>query len=272
MVRSGSRPRRPARCTSAAPAPRCSTGSSPATTAARSSCASRTPTSAARARSGSTAIQDDAAVARPRLGRGRRSSRATRFDRVPRRGRRGCSPPGTPTSATAPRTSSTRAQRRRKARRAARRATTAAAVTSTPTSGRRARGRGPAPHDAVPHARRRREHLHRPRPRRGERRLVARSRDFVIVRSDGSPIFFLANAVDDLDDGHHARDPGRGPHRHDPPGAGAARTRCGAGRAVPMYAHLPLIVEADRAKLSKRHGAVAVEDFRDRGLPPGGAR
>lgn len=34
----------------------------------------------------------------------------------------------------------------------------------------------------------------------------------------------------------------------------------------PVYAHLPLILQADRAKLSKRHGAVAVEDFRARGI------
>jgi glutamyl-tRNA synthetase len=35
---------------------------------------------------------------------------------------------------------------------------------------------------------------------------------------------------------------------------------------VPLYAHLPLILQADRAKLSKRHGSVAVEDFRARGF------
>jgi glutamyl-tRNA synthetase len=34
----------------------------------------------------------------------------------------------------------------------------------------------------------------------------------------------------------------------------------------PVYAHLPLILQADRSKLGKRHGAVAVEDFRERGF------
>jgi glutamyl-tRNA synthetase len=36
----------------------------------------------------------------------------------------------------------------------------------------------------------------------------------------------------------------------------------------PVYAHLPLILGPDRAKLSKRHGAVALEEFRDRGYLP----
>jgi glutamyl-tRNA synthetase len=48
----------------------------------------------------------------------------------------------------------------------------------------------------------------------------------------------------------------------------ALRTALGATDA-PEYAHLPLIVDADsRAKLSKRHGAVALEDFRDDGYLP----
>ena len=68
-------------------------------------------------------------------------------------------------------------------------------------------------------------------------------------------------------DGDHPRDPGRGPHRLDPPGARPAR---GARRRPdrPVYAHLPLILGPDRAKLSKRHGAVALEDFRDAGYLP----
>ena len=36
----------------------------------------------------------------------------------------------------------------------------------------------------------------------------------------------------------------------------------------PVFAHLPLLVGSDRAKLSKRHGAVSLEDFRDRGYLP----
>jgi glutamyl-tRNA synthetase len=84
--------------------------------------------------------------------------------------------------------------------------------------------------------------------------------DFVIVRSDGTPLFFLANAVDDLDMAitHVIRgeDLIDSTHR-----VLALRAALGATDA-PAYAHLPLIVDAaSRAKLSKRHGAVALEDF-----------
>ena len=87
--------------------------------------------------------------------------------------------------------------------------------------------------------------------------------DFVIVRSDNSPVFFLANAVDDaeMDITHVIRgeDLIDSTHR-----VLALRDALGSPDP-PQYAHLPLLVGADRAKLSKRHGAVALEDFRDRG-------
>jgi glutamyl-tRNA synthetase len=90
--------------------------------------------------------------------------------------------------------------------------------------------------------------------------------DFVIVRSDGSPVFFLANAVDDADMAitHVIRgeDLIDSTHR-------VLALRDALGETAPMqFAHLPLIVGADRAKLSKRHGASALEDFRDRGYLP----
>ena len=88
--------------------------------------------------------------------------------------------------------------------------------------------------------------------------------DFVIVRSDGSPLFFLANAVDDLAMGiTHVI---RGEDLIDTTHRVLAIRRALGGTDVPVYAHLPLILQADRAKLSKRHGAVAVEDFRERGI------
>jgi glutamyl-tRNA synthetase len=90
--------------------------------------------------------------------------------------------------------------------------------------------------------------------------------DFVIVRSDGNPIFFLANAVDDLDMNitHVIRgeDLLDSTHR-----VLALRATLGAADR-PVYAHLPLILGPDRSKLSKRHGAVAIEDFRDAGYLP----
>src|SRR4051794_39531038 len=90
--------------------------------------------------------------------------------------------------------------------------------------------------------------------------------DFVIVRSDGNPIFFLANAVDDLamDITHVIRgeDLLDSTHR-----VLALRAALGSPEH-PVYAHLPLILGADRAKLSKRHGAVSIEEFRDGGYLP----
>ncbi|HEY3673854.1 MAG TPA: glutamate--tRNA ligase [Acidimicrobiia bacterium] len=95
--------------------------------------------------------------------------------------------------------------------------------------------------------------------------------DFVIVRSTGQPIFFLANAVDDLDMGitHVIRgeDLIDSTHR-----VLALRHALVGGSEVaddPKFAHLPLIVDAEsRAKLSKRHGAVALEDFVTAGYLP----
>src|SRR3954466_5179808 len=94
--------------------------------------------------------------------------------------------------------------------------------------------------------------------------------DFVIVRSGGEPIFFLANAVDDLDMAitHVIRgeDLIDSTHRvlalrHALVGA--------SGTPDPQFAHLPLIVDVEtRAKLSKRHGAVALEDFATAGYLP----
>lgn len=88
--------------------------------------------------------------------------------------------------------------------------------------------------------------------------------DPVIVRSDGSPVFFLANAVDDLAMGiTHVI---RGEDLIDTTHRVLAIRRALGDATRPVYAHLPLILQADRSKLSKRHGAVAVEDFRAQGI------
>ena len=90
--------------------------------------------------------------------------------------------------------------------------------------------------------------------------------DFIIVRANGTPIFFLANAVDDLDMGiTHVI---RGEDLLDSTHRVLALRRALGDDTSPVYAHLPLIVGADRAKLSKRHGAVSLEDFRDQGFLP----
>jgi glutamyl-tRNA synthetase len=90
--------------------------------------------------------------------------------------------------------------------------------------------------------------------------------DFVIVRTSGAPVFYLANAVDDADTGitHVIRGEDLTDTTHR---MLALRAALGIdGR--PVFAHLPLLVGADRAKLSKRHGAISLEDFRDRGYLP----
>jgi glutamyl-tRNA synthetase len=90
-------------------------------------------------------------------------------------------------------------------------------------------------------------------------------RDFVIVRSDGSPTYLLASGVDDLRMGmtHVIRGEDLLPS--------TPRQLLmfeALGEPAPQYAHLPLILGPDRAKLSKRHGAVAVEWFREHGFLP----
>ena len=91
--------------------------------------------------------------------------------------------------------------------------------------------------------------------------------DFVIVRSDNAPIFFLANAVDDMEMAiTHVI---RGEDLIDSTHRVLALRRALGDTSPPQYAHLPLIVDTEtRAKLSKRHGAVALEDFATDGYLP----
>jgi glutamyl-tRNA synthetase len=90
--------------------------------------------------------------------------------------------------------------------------------------------------------------------------------DFVIVRSNGTPVFFLANAVDDLDmEITHVL---RGEDLIDSTHRVLALRRALGHDDQPVYAHLPLIVGPGGAKLSKRHGAVSVEEYRDAGYLP----
>ena len=103
---------------------------------------------------------------------------------------------------------------------------------------------------------------------RGEVRVEwALIHDFVIVRSDGAPIFFLANAVDDIDMGitHVIRgeDLIDSTHR-----VLALRAALGGGDAAGVRAPAADRRRRVRAKLSKRHGAVAVEEFRADGYLP----
>jgi len=90
--------------------------------------------------------------------------------------------------------------------------------------------------------------------------------DFVIVRSNGTPVFFLANAVDDVDMGiTHVL---RGEDLLDSTHRVLALRHALGHDDQPVYAHLPLILAPGGAKLSKRHGAVSVEEYRDAGYLP----
>ncbi len=90
--------------------------------------------------------------------------------------------------------------------------------------------------------------------------------DFVIARSDGTPVFLVANAVDDAEMGitHVIRGEDL---LNTTPKVLLLRRALGVGHD-PVYAHLPLIVNEQRKKLSKRRDDVAVEDYRDRGYLP----
>ena len=84
--------------------------------------------------------------------------------------------------------------------------------------------------------------------------------DFILLRSDGSPTYMLAVVVDDHDMGvtHVVR----GDDHLNNAFRQLAIVR-GMGWPEPFYAHVPLIHGSDGAKLSKRHGALGVEAYRD---------
>ncbi|MEO0492864.1 MAG: glutamate--tRNA ligase [Actinomycetota bacterium] len=90
--------------------------------------------------------------------------------------------------------------------------------------------------------------------------------DFVIRRGDGSPVFLIANAVDDHDMGitHVIRGEDL---LNTAPKVMLLWDALGYG-AKPVYAHLPLLVNEQRKKLSKRRDSVALAAFRDEGYLP----
>jgi glutamyl-tRNA synthetase len=87
--------------------------------------------------------------------------------------------------------------------------------------------------------------------------------DFVVQRTDGSAVFLLANAVDDVDMAvtHVIRGEDL---LASTPKVLLIRRALG-DTEPPAYAHLPLIVNEKRQKLSKRRDDVAVEEYRERG-------
>jgi glutamyl-tRNA synthetase len=86
--------------------------------------------------------------------------------------------------------------------------------------------------------------------------------DFVIARSDGSPLFLLANVVDDMTMGitHVIR-----AEEHLPNTPKQQLLWEALGATPPVWAHVPVIVNEKRQKLSKRRDKVALEGYRDEG-------
>src|SRR3954469_7071477 len=93
--------------------------------------------------------------------------------------------------------------------------------------------------------------------------------DPVIARADGTPLYNLAVAVDDLDaevthvvrgDDHYSNTPKQ------------LLVLSALGVDEPIYAHLPLLHGPDGKKLSKRHGAASVQELRDAGFLPEAVR
>jgi glutamyl-tRNA synthetase len=89
--------------------------------------------------------------------------------------------------------------------------------------------------------------------------------DLVLVRSDGRPTYNFASPMEDVWDGitHVIRGDD---HISNTPKQ--IRLIEAVGAQVPVYAHVPSVFGQDGKKLSKRHGSVAVEDFRREGYVP----
>ena len=93
--------------------------------------------------------------------------------------------------------------------------------------------------------------------------------DMVCLRSDGTPTYMLAVVVDDHDMGvtHVIRG-----DDHLTNAARQVQIYRAMGWDVPVFAHIPLIHGPDGKKLSKRHGAVGLEEYQAMGYPAAGMR
>lgn len=89
--------------------------------------------------------------------------------------------------------------------------------------------------------------------------------DFIILRTDGSPTYNFVVVVDDIamkishvirGDDHLSNTPRQ------------AQIYNGLGWPLPKFAHISMIMGADKARLSKRHGATSILDYRDQGFLP----
>lgn len=94
--------------------------------------------------------------------------------------------------------------------------------------------------------------------------------DFILLRADGTPTYMLAVVVDDMDMGctHIIRGDDHLNNAFRQLQVIRAMQGLEDGWEEPVYAHIPLIHGNDGAKLSKRHGALGVRDYREMGILP----
>jgi glutamyl-tRNA synthetase len=89
--------------------------------------------------------------------------------------------------------------------------------------------------------------------------------DWILVRTDGTPTYNFCNVVDDVSMkiSHVIRG---NDHLSNTP----KQLQCyvALGYPVPAFAHIPMILGADKSRLSKRHGATSVQAFREAGILP----
>ena len=95
------------------------------------------------------------------------------------------------------------------------------------------------------------------------KKKAADTQDFVIVRSNGTPVFHLANVLDDIEQGvtHVVRgdDHIENTYRH-------IALYKALGAPVPKFAHLPMIINSQGKPYSKRDGDAFVGDFKEKGF------
>ena len=89
--------------------------------------------------------------------------------------------------------------------------------------------------------------------------------DFIIARSDGSPTYNLAVAIDDMTMGINTILRGDDHVNNTPKQILIYKA---LGHELPRYGHVPMVLGSDRTRLSKRHGAMSVTEYRDMGYLP----
>ncbi|MDJ0889320.1 MAG: glutamate--tRNA ligase [Desulfobacterales bacterium] len=89
--------------------------------------------------------------------------------------------------------------------------------------------------------------------------------DFIICRSDGMPMYNLAVVIDDMTMGVNTIIRGDDHVNNTPKQIQLYKA---LDTALPVFAHVPMVLGSDRSRLSKRHGAMSVTEYREKGYLP----